>query len=199
MNNIRNLELGDLIAIKIQKLRMEGKIDGDKTLLKIDYRKEAAKAPFQFDIVNAKIHRTSCNVIPSDSRSALYALWEIPLNEEKYACKKCKPESVKDIKMEKNITSDILFGFMSIIDQFSSVLTERGKEYRNSSQGRKTEHDIENLLTNLDQKQKDAMDIMLLSLDGIVKVINQYNELLQNQNNDHPDNGRPDVGAAKQG
>ena len=92
--------------------------------------------------------------------------------------------------MEKNVASDLLFGFLSIVDQFGSVLCERGKEYRDSERGHQVETTIENLFSELDQTERETLDFMLSSLDGLLKVIDGYNQNLQDQTNGKSENGR---------
>ena len=108
----------------------------------------------------------------------------------KYACEQCRPAPTKDKTMEKNVASDLLFGFLSIVDQFGSVLCERGKEYRDSERGHQVETTIENLFSELDQTERETLDFMLSSLDGLLKVIDGYNQNLQDQTNGKSENGR---------
>lgn len=183
-------DIGDSIALKIQKMRMEGKISGNRPLLRIDNRSEAAEAPFQFDTVKLRLHRADCQAIPEESRTALYAVWKITPNDLLYACKKCRPALKKEKAMDnKKDTSDIFFGFLSILDQFGSILSERGREFRNSKQGRQIEGTVENLISELDQKQKDAVEIVISSLDGVIKIIKNYNENLKFSENGRNGNG----------
>ncbi len=185
-----NPDIGDSIALKIQKWRMEGKLKSGRPLLRIDNRNEAADAPFQFDSVRSILHRTGCKAIPRESHSALYAVWTISPEDLKFACEKCKPDLDDEDDMSNNKdTFDIIFGFISLIDQFSSVLIERGREFRNSRQGRKIEGEMENLISELDKKQKDAVNVLISSLDGVIKAINTYNDQLGAGSNGHNGNG----------
>ena len=130
------MKVGDSLALELQRLRQEGKIDEEPALLRIDYSKESARAPFHFDIAKGKLHRNGCPAIPWDSKSALYGLWDPGTEPVEIACEKCRPTRVKVNTMAKNVASDIVFGLLSILDQFGSVLSERGKEYRDSDRGR---------------------------------------------------------------
>ncbi len=179
--------LGDSIAIMIQELRSRGRIDDSQPLLRIDYRKEAATAPFQFDMANARLHRTSCCAIPRGSKSALYAVWTPAPEDMELACKRCRPvmpvegeedemANGKDGGREREFATDIIFGFLSIIDQFGSVLTERGREYRSSERGKEVVKAFENLYSELTRKQKEALDITVSSLDVLVGAVRRYNE-----------------------
>lgn len=56
--------IGDFVALKIQELYKESKIDVREALLKIDNREEAAQAPFQFDPAAGLLHRRDCKAIP---------------------------------------------------------------------------------------------------------------------------------------
>ncbi|GAB4381259.1 MAG: hypothetical protein Kow0042_31750 [Calditrichia bacterium] len=183
-------ELSDWAAIKLQQLQQEGKIKRDRPLLRIDNRREAAEAPFQFDTVKRKLHRKGCRAIPRESRSALYGIWEVTEDELKFACDKCKPAADQGNGVNQKKNSDLLFGFISIIDQFGSVLVERGREYRNSELGRQVESNLKQFISDLDQKQQDVMQMVLSSLDGILHLINDLNTDLQRNNNGFHGNGQ---------
>ena len=180
-------QLGDLLALKAQELRSQGLISGEQALLKIDYREHAAKAPFQFDIAKGKLHQTHCNSIPSDSKSALYALWNIEKGDQKFACKKCKPVEDQGSSMDKNTGTDILYGVLSVLDQFGSVLQDRGREYRESDQGKQAKSGIDGLLSTLNEGQKDSLNLILASLEGALEIVNDYNKSMEAQKNDHDD------------
>lgn len=182
MNRQRKLgfsEIGDAIAVKLQALRTEGKIDNEQPLLKLDYRDEGAKAPFQYDVATATVHRTGCSAIPDASQYAIYAMWELSEKESGLACRKCRPELRKNSDMKKDITSDIMYGFLSILDQFGSVLAERGKEYRNSIGGKQVSKSIDNILSELDNQQREGIKFALSSVDSLLKLVHGYNSALQ--------------------
>jgi hypothetical protein len=96
--------------------------------------------------------------------------------------------------MRQDSSLDIIYGFLSIVDQFGSVLTERGREYRNSRRGRRLAKDLSGMFSALDQTQQDALQLTLASLDGLVKAIEQANRSLAPPgpvNNGRSSNGRP--------
>ena len=96
--------------------------------------------------------------------------------------------------MRQDSSLDIIYGFLSIVDQFGSVLKERGREYRNSRRGRRLAKDLGGIFSALDQTQQDALQLTLASLDGLVKVMQQANHNLAPDgpvNNGRPSNGRP--------
>jgi hypothetical protein len=167
-------DLIDRIALQIQQLRSSKKIRDGQPLLRIDNRKEAAQAPFQFDVVESVLHRTSCSAIPKRSRSALYALWEVQSQDIKYACPECKPLQQQSA-VEASNTSDVFYGFLSILDQFSTVLSERGSEYRSSEKGRQTEATIDRILHELDVQQKQSVAFLFGSLDEVIRIFRGLN------------------------
>lgn len=173
--------IGDSIALKLQALRGADKIDDAQPLIRLDYRKEAEKAPFQFDIANGKLHRSQCSAIPKDSSTALYGIWIPGAGDMALACNRCKPvlpESQGGVAMGKgegkDFAKDIVFGFLSIIDQFGSVLTERGREYRSSDRGKQAEKAFDALYGELDKKQKEVLDVTLSSLDTLIDVVRSF-------------------------
>jgi hypothetical protein len=97
--------------------------------------------------------------------------------------------------MRQDSSLDIIYGFLSMVDQFGSVLRERGREYRNSRQGKRLAKDLGGMFSALDQTQQDALQLTLASLDGLVKAIEQANRSLAPDdgpvNNGRSSNGRP--------
>ncbi len=174
--------IGDLLALKLQQLHKERKLEGDQPLLRIDYREEAAQAPFQFDAARSKLHRTGCRAIPQSSRTALFGVWRIQPEDQKHACRRCCPGPESERTMDKNFTSDLFYGLLSIVDQFGNVLRERGREYRNSESGQQAELDIEGLYARLGKKEKETLDVVLSSLDDVLKMVRDFNRSLNGSN-----------------
>ena len=97
------MNAGDLVALELQELYRRGKTRTDQGLLKIDYRAEAAQAPFCFDIVNGKLHRNGCDAIPAASRDALYFVWEPGAGLRAAACRKMSPGGKRPSKLSRVI------------------------------------------------------------------------------------------------
>lgn len=187
-------EIGDRIALALQALRQERGVDVRRPLLRIDYRPEAAAAPFRFDMAGGKLHRTGCPAILRAPSQALYSVWDPGEELPALACEKCRPAAIESAHMRQDSSLDIIYGFLSIVDQFGSVLTERGREYRNSRRGRRLAKDLSGMFSALDQTQQDALQLTLASLDGLVKAIEQANRSLAPPgpvNNGRSSNGRP--------
>lgn len=121
-------DLADTLALRVQELRSKGIVKD--ALLNLDYASQAAQAPFLFDIAGGVLHRNGCNAVPNGSRSTLYAVSELKDGDEKLACPICSPQSASQPKVQTESTSDLLFGIISLVDQFSSILRERGRAYR---------------------------------------------------------------------
>jgi hypothetical protein len=135
MNNgeQRSLEgLADSLALRVQELRSNGLLKETEALLNLDYSSQAAQAPFLFDMAEGILHRNHCTAVPNGSRSTLYTIWELREGEETSACPICHPHSGAQPRVPTESTSDLLFGIISFVDQFSSILRERGKQYRHS-------------------------------------------------------------------
>jgi len=165
------MDPGDFAALELQRLVGSGLIDSDQALLRIDYRREAKNAPFQFDMVKGTLHRRGCPSIPGASSAALYAVWDPGLELDLVACSECRPSAGEAQSMNQDKTLDVLYGFISLVDQFGSVLKERGQEYRSSAKGQKLAEDLNAMFSTLDQTQRDALRVTLDSLDGLVKAI----------------------------
>jgi len=165
------IDPGDRLALELQKLRAPG-----ETLVRIDYRREAAQAPFQFDMANGTLHRRGCAAIPSNVSGALYAIWEPDGEIDAIGCNSCRPATVEASGMSQDRTLDVLYGLISIVDQFGSVLKDRGQEYRASAKGQKLAQDLDGVFSTLSQKQQEALQTTLDSLDGLVKAIESVKE-----------------------
>jgi hypothetical protein len=154
MNNLDQATLDDLadtLALRIQDLRTQGLLKETETLLNLDYTSQAAQAPFLFDMARGILHRNHCTAIPPGSGSTLYAVWELTDGDKELACAICRPESGEQSQLDTEGTSDILFGIVSFLDQFSAVLRERGKEYRNANTGSALVAQVEKLTACFDQ------------------------------------------------
>src|SRR4051812_33731969 len=108
--------LADSIALKIQELRARQR--EPRSLIRIDNRAEASEAPFQFDTVEARLHRRGCRAIPSGSRTALYGLWQVPPQARQHACTVCRPESEEDTTTAADGVTDYVYGMLSVLEQF---------------------------------------------------------------------------------
>lgn len=181
--------IGDLLALKLQQLQSEKKLKGDQALFKVDYREEAAKAPFQFDTARSRLHRTGCRAIPASSRTALFGLWRMRPEERQYACPKCRPSPERDTTMNQNFTSDLIYGVLSILDQFGNVLRERGREYRSSKNGNEAELSVEGFYQNLGEREKEVLDVVLASLDGALRTIHDLDSDLGGSNGKNGNSG----------
>jgi hypothetical protein len=166
---------GDLVTLELQRLFAGRHADPAEVLLRIDYRQEAKTAPFQFDMVHGKLHRSGCGSIPADCTPALYAVWAPGEELERVACHRCRPSGAEAATMKQDPALDVLFGLISIVDQFGSVLKERGKEYRSSAKGRKLAEDLDGMFSALDETQRDALRVTVASLDGLVKAVEAAN------------------------
>ena len=162
--------LGDSIALKIQELAQRQ--SEPRPLLRIDNRDDAADAPFQFDAAAARLHRKGCRAIPSRSRTALYGLWQIPPQAKPYACPFCKPRQDDEGEaMPRDRVTDYVYGFLSVIDQFGSVIRERGREFRESEEGRQLKAGLDGFYRTLEERERATLKTVLNSLDGLLSTI----------------------------
>jgi hypothetical protein len=187
---------GDQLALELQSLYQQGRIDADLGLLRIDYRDRAAEAPFCFDMVNGTLHRSGCPAIPKSASSAVYAVWRPEPDAEAVSCPGCRPvtsDPAEGKGMTEDRGSDIVYGLVSILDQFGSVLRERGREYRHSSRGRQLTRDFDQLLSTLDQAQSESLKLTLSSIDGLIQAIAQINDRLNHQSPRDGGNHRDEV------
>ncbi len=223
--------IGDFVALKIQELYKESKIDVREALLKIDNREEAAQAPFQFDPAAGLLHRRDCKAIPESARTALYGVWKISPVESRFACPRCnpagsgraeKPEAEKpdpekkaaagpsesersgpdkNGKAPQGDVADLLYGVLSVVNQFSGVLRERGKEFRKGGDGGRIKSEIEGFYAKLGEREKGLVLMTLLSLDEMTRKIRDLDQGLNGgaKANGHAANGHDRNGSAANG
>lgn len=182
-------DLGDVLALKIQEWHAAAKLKGDQPLLRIDNREEVAEAPFQFDAAAGRLHRRGCRALGAASRRPVYGVWQVGTHEWKLACGRCKPVAEEQKREDRSAAADLLFGFVSIIAQFGGVLRERGREYRQSSPGRALNQQIETLYQGLGRRERDIVDTVLVSLDGLVTRIRELDRGLNGMNGTSGMNG----------
>ena len=84
-----------------------------------------------------------------------------------------------DKTTDSGLSSDLLYGVLSVVNQFSSVLRERGKEYRASREGKLVGEQIETMYRGLGDREKSMLDVVLASLDGLASAIRGLDESLR--------------------
>jgi hypothetical protein len=170
-----DMDVGDYVALELQSMFQRRQLDSEQSLVSIRSR-EVDKARFQFDMISGKLHRAGCSAVPASSTSALYAVWNRGDCRAELECGKCRPEAAEAEQMSKNSSGDILFGLLSVVDQFSSVLKERGQEYRSSPKGQQLGRDLDQLLSTLDETQKEVLQLAITSLDALLGMLVKANE-----------------------
>jgi hypothetical protein len=172
--------LFDQAALAVQELHHQGRLSGPDFLLRIENRAEAAEAPFQFDAANGIVHRRGCGAVPASARSALYGFWSIGPDEQKLACNRCRPVPDDQQKAEDSDRADLLFGLISVVDQFAGVLKERGKDYQRTNGGQELGTKLSTFYETLGRREKEVLDIVLRSLDELVDRVQDLDEGLKN-------------------
>ena len=81
----------------------------------------------------------------------------------------------------------MLYGLLSVVNQFGGVLRERGQEYRKSGVGKLLNAQIENIYRAVNERERTVLNVVLTSLDELASTI---------RNLDADLNG-PDGGVAK--
>lgn len=176
---LRRSRLFDQAALAVQELRRQRRLSGPDLLFRIDNRAEAAQAPFQFDAANGIVHRRGCGVVPNSSLSALYGFWKIGPEEQKLACKRCRPLPDDQQKVEDNERADLLYGLISVVDQFAGVLKERGKDYQHTNEGQELGSKLGTFYENLGRREKEVLGIVLRSLEELVDRVQELDEGLK--------------------
>jgi hypothetical protein len=176
--------LGDALALKLQELRAQQR--DPRPLLRIDNREQSAEAPFQFDTVNGRLHRRGCRAIPKGSQTALYGLWSVPSHARAAACTTCRPridgepepEPEEPAVAARDGVTDYVFGFLSVLDQFGSVIRERGREFRDSEEGRNLKAGFDDFYRGLEERERTTLQVVLTSLDSLLTTITELDRNL---------------------
>jgi hypothetical protein len=172
MSEPDRLHAADIVGLQIQELYTNGSLRGSQPLLRIDNREQARRAPFQIDAATGRLHRRTCRSIPKGSRSALYGVWRIGKDEETLACPRCKPmpETEKNTE-DPEYPTDLLYGVLSVVNQFGGVLRERGQEYRKSNVGKVLSTQIDVIYRGINERERNILDVVLTSLDQLASTI----------------------------
>jgi len=192
MNGEGGRPLVEQAAIAIQGLCREQGRDGEQgrggwnTLVRIDNRAEAEKAPYRFDAVRGVVHRRGCPALTEDARSASYGLWRITAEDGAKRCKRCRPmPETKEVEgseaRETKAGPDLLFGLVSILDQFGNVLKERGKDYRETEEGRKIGAELAHFYQALGRREKEVLDTLLTSLEMLIGRVREAEEQVKGE------------------
>ncbi len=115
----------DSFALALQGFGASKGIRSNNTLVRLDYRKESAEAPFQFDPEAGILHRTGCSAIRDSSRSALYAVWTIGPDDKKNLCPRCRPMRKESKPPVLPDPWDIVFGLLSRRRHIAGAVTPR--------------------------------------------------------------------------
>ena len=156
--------VADEVALAVQGLRLAS--DGEsRALLRIDNRAAEANAPFQFDAAGGLLHRRGCRAIRA--HAPVFGLTNPSPEDLSRACKRCNPvPEPPDPKSHDRV--DVLFGLVSLVDQFSGVLKERGKDYRQTAEGQRLDTQLGEVYRDLGAREKEILDAVLGTLDQIV-------------------------------
>jgi hypothetical protein len=180
---LSRLHVADIVGVRIQELHTNGSLHGPQPLLRIDNREQAKRAPFQLDAATGRLHRIGCRSIPKGSRSALYGIWRIGKTDQPLACPRCKPMPKTDDKTEDpEYPTDLLYGVLSVVNQFGGVLRERGQEYRTSRVGKLLGEQIENMYSGINKRERNILDVVLTSLDELASTIRNLDADLHGPN-----------------
>jgi hypothetical protein len=172
--------LGDKLAVALQGLRA-----GAAPLLRVDDKGNAALLPYQFDAASGRLHRRGCREIPR--HAALYGLSHVSRDQLANSCKWCHP--VPDDQKSPPDTTDrteLLFGLVSLVGQFTSVLRERGKEFQQTTEGQRLAGQFGAAYRSLDTGQKAVLDLVVNVLDQLVDRTRRLDDSLHQSREDVP-------------
>jgi hypothetical protein len=171
----------DQAALAVQALRDGTRPDAD-VLVRIDNTAETEAAPYQFDANTGKLHRRGCRAIPD--AAPLYARWHLTRDDLTHACKRCKPLPDEPHTSEPTDRADLLFGLFSLVDQFSGVLKQRGKDYQKTDEGQALSAQLGSIYRGLGRREKEMLDTVLGTLDALVERLRALDRSLNSNGAD---------------
>lgn len=98
-----------------------------------------------------------------------------------YACPTCRPRPDDDGDVANDGVTDYVFGVLSVLDQFGSVIRERGREFRESEEGRQLKAGLDGLYQGLEERERATLQVILTSLDGLLATIADIDTSLDGQ------------------
>lgn len=90
-------------------------------------------------------------------------------------------------KPDRSDVGDILLGLLSLVDQFSSILSQRGQDFRRTERGRQVEQSLSGLLGELSRTQKEGVNLLTSAVDRLLSTVNRFNH---STNGSHNHNGK---------
>ena len=79
-----------------------------------------------------------------------------------------KPDRQADV-------GDIVLGLVSLVDQFGSILSQRGRDFRQTERGRQVDRSISAALGELSRTQKDGVTLLTSVVDRLLSAVNRHN------------------------
>jgi len=155
----------DEVALALQGLRQAGLGTGYDVLVRIDNRSAEAGAPYQLDAARGVLHRRDCRALPKSAPT--FALGRVSEEALSRACKRCKP-MIEPTQPKTRERADVLFGLVSLVDQFGSVLKERGKDFRQTPEGRRLDTQLTEVYQGLGAREKEVLDVVLATVNDIL-------------------------------
>ena len=76
-----------------------------------------------------------------------------------------------DKKEDPEYPTDLLYGVLSVLNQFGGVLRERGQEYRNSPVGKILGEQIGAMYRGVNEREKNVLNVILTSIDGLASTL----------------------------
>ena len=111
---------------------------------------------------------------------AAVRLWHLSHDNVKHACKRCKPLPDEPNVNEPKDRADLLFGLVSLVDQFAGVLKERGRDYQSTEQGQQLSAQLGDIYRSLGRREKEVLDTVLGTLDTVIQRLRELDRSLNN-------------------
>jgi len=101
-----------------------------------------------------------------------------------------------DKRQDPEYPTDLLYGVLSVLNQFGGVLRERGQEYRSSPVGKVLGEQIGAMYRGINERERNVLDIILTSIDGLASTLRTLDADLNAANGaGAPKNGAGATGA----
>ena len=70
---------------------------------------------------------------------------------------------------------DILLGLVSLVDQFGSLLSQRGRDFRQTERGQQVDRSLSAVFGDLSRSQQDGVNLLNSALDRLLAALNRQN------------------------
>lgn len=95
-----------------------------------------------------------------------------------------QPEQPSDV-------TDLVLGVLSLVDQFGSILSQRGRDFRRTERGRRLERSLSSLLGDVSKTRKQGAQFLSSAMDRLLATLDRARAETQGARGKPRHNGKP--------